>query len=351
VSGIVQFVTLAALSALLVAIMVRVGTLDHPVERSSHSVPTPKGGGVGIVAAMVVGMLWMGVHGSGHTGVAVGLALAALGLGAFSYMDDLYDLPFAAKLAAQIAAALVFMAAGGSLHALRFSLFPTGGMVTIHLGIAGPVLTLGWLLFVTNAVNFMDGLNGLASGSVALVGVLLLLPQPTHGLALPLVAGITGFLPFNYPAARIFMGDVGSQPIGFVIAALVVLLTQHDGGLGDDVPVALMLLPMLADVVFTLARRARSGARLTQAHRSHLYQVAQRSGLPAWRVTLIYWGMSSLFGLVGCLSLAGTFVFWSAPWTSTLALPVTACALSLATFVAWGVYVARRAARAGVTVW
>jgi UDP-GlcNAc:undecaprenyl-phosphate GlcNAc-1-phosphate transferase len=353
VSGIFQFVALVALSAVLVAVMVRVGTLDHPVERSSHSVPTPKGGGVGIVAAVVIGMLclrgtmpWLG-------DAPVGLALAALGLGGFSYLDDIYDWPFVAKLMAQLVAALVFMSAGGIVHTLEFTQFPPGRTVTLDLGLAGPVLTLGWLLFVTNAVNFMDGLNGLASGSVALVGLLYVISPGTRSLGLPLVAGIAGFLPFNYPKARIFMGDVGSQPIGFTIAAVVVLVSRQPWGLLDDLPILLALLPMLADVLFTLARRARSLAPLTQAHRSHLYQVAQRSGMAAWRVTLIYWGMAAMFGLMGALSCPGAFFIWFLPGAQAfaVALPVIATAMALIIFVWWGRYVARRAARAGLTVW
>ena len=328
--------------------MVRVGALDHPVERSSHTVPTPKGGGVGIVAAMVLGGLWFG-HAAGSAAMAV--PLAALFLGVISYLDDLYNWPFLAKLAAQVAAAAGFMAAGGVVRSLNL---PPFGVV--DLGIAGPVLTLGWILFVTNAVNFMDGLNGLASGSVALAGLAFLVTAPASMgvLALPLVAGIAGFLPFNYPSARIFMGDVGSQPAGFAVSALVVLGASGGPQQGALMLVAvpLVLLPMLADVAFTLVRRARSGARLTQAHRSHLYQVANRAGMPAWRVTLIYWGMAAGCGALG-LWASGAAMASFASGTAGAGVIILAAsgAAALTGFGLWALYVARRAARAGITVW
>jgi UDP-GlcNAc:undecaprenyl-phosphate GlcNAc-1-phosphate transferase len=329
------YLILAALSAALVRLMVSLGALDHPVERSSHTRPTPKGGGVGIVAAYVGGMTWLLY--TGRAGIhPLITAPAALFLAVVSYFDDLRDWPFLAKLSAQLAASLAVMIGGAVVTAL---LLPAYG---IQFGLPiGAVLSLGWLLFVTNAVNFIDGLNGLASGSVALAAVALA-AGATGSLALQagvLAAGIAGFLPFNYPRAKIFMGDVGSQVIGFLAADLALQAARQPK---VSLVVPLALLPILADVAFTLARRARRGERLTQAHRGHLYQVANRAGMAAWQVTLVYWGMAAWGGALGLACGA---------YEQGLSSVCAVIVLDLAPILVWGGFVRWKAKRAGLTVW
>jgi UDP-GlcNAc:undecaprenyl-phosphate GlcNAc-1-phosphate transferase len=155
-------------------------------------------------------------------------------------------------------------------------------------------------------MNFIDGLNGLASGVALIASLFIVLIAEQHGgwfayaASGLLAAGLAGFLPFNFPRARIFMGDVGSQFCGFMLAVLAVVASRFDG-----VELSFMLMPMLLsgvlfDVAFTLVRRALAGESLTQPHRGHLYQVAHRSGVPAVAVTLVHWGFA-LFGGVCCL--------------------------------------------------
>jgi len=330
------YLILAALSATLVRLMVRVGALDHPVERSSHTMPTPKGGGVGIFAAYVVGMIWL-LH-TGRAGLHPMITVpAALFLAMVSYFDDLRDWPFLAKLSAQLAASCAVLMGG---MVVTLVLLPGHGVVAIA-GPLGAVLSLGWLLFVSNAVNFIDGLNGLASGSVALAA-LALAAGTTGSLAVQacvLAAGIVGFLPFNYPRAKIFMGDVGSQVIGFLAADLA-LQAARQPRVSFVVPLA--LLPILADVAFTLLRRARRGERLTQAHRGHLYQVANRAGMAAWQVTLVYWGMGAWGGALGLAFGA---------YGQGLLCAGAVIAVDLAPFAAWGAFVRWTAKRAGLTAW
>jgi UDP-GlcNAc:undecaprenyl-phosphate GlcNAc-1-phosphate transferase len=316
---------LAALSGAIVAVMVRVGAIDHPVARSSHTTPTPKGGGVGIVAAFTIGMAC--THPAGWRDVV--LTGAALMLATVSYLDDVRHWPFWRKLAAQSAAALALIATGQSPHTLALP-----GLGAIPLGLAGPVLTLAWLLFVTNATNFMDGLNGLAAGSVAVACLgLALATGGRAGPALLVVAGVAGFLPFNYPRARIFMGDVGSQFLGFVAGALA-LRTASDPALSVILPLG--LLPLLLDAAVTLLRRWRQRARLTQPHRDHFYQVAARAGVSATMVTASYWLMA---GLGAACAFAATTR--SPLWMAGAVLP----------FLVWCYYVTRRARLANIVVW
>jgi UDP-GlcNAc:undecaprenyl-phosphate GlcNAc-1-phosphate transferase len=317
---------LAALSAAIVAIMVRVGAIDHPVARSSHTTPTPKGGGMGIVAAFAVGMACAPAW-AWRDGVLTG---AALMLAAVSHMDDVRHWPFWRKLAAQCAAALAIIATGQAPHGVAVP-----GLDLVHLGIAAPVVGLAWLLFVTNATNFMDGLNGLASGSVAVACLGLALAAGGRGVwpAWLLIAGVAGFLPFNYPRARIFMGDVGSQFLGFVAGALALRYAVQPA---ISVILPLGLLPLLLDAALTLLRRWRRGARLTEAHRDHFYQVATRAGIGPSRVAALYWLMAVWSALCG---IAATR--YSPQWFMAAIVP----------FLVWCRYVTERARQANIVIW
>jgi UDP-GlcNAc:undecaprenyl-phosphate GlcNAc-1-phosphate transferase len=343
---------LAACSASIVAVMVRVGALDHPVARSSHTAPTPKGGGVGIAAAFVLGIAL--VHPGGAADIILAAAAACLAIASFA--DDVLQWPFWLKLAAQIAGSVAILAAGLAPHSLAIP-----GFGLLPLGVLAPAFALAWLLFVTNAVNFMDGLNGLAAGSAA-AGCLVLASLAGPGTAWPeavIVAAVAGFLPFNYPAARIFMGDVGSQFLGFLLAGLAL---RHAGDRNVSAILPLSLSPMLIDVAFTLLRRARAGERLTQAHRGHLYQVAQRAGVPAWLVTAIYWAMAGWGGWCGAklnaaslnaaelhanITASGHTVRWlNAAWLIAAWLIA-----AFGPFAVWAAYVRARAGRAGLRNW
>jgi UDP-GlcNAc:undecaprenyl-phosphate GlcNAc-1-phosphate transferase len=334
---------LALLSAAVVRLMIRVGALDHPGARSSHTQPTPKGGGVGIMVAFVVGLLALyGMAGRARVPDVpfLGLIAASVLIAAVSWYDDLKDWPFSVKLGAQCAAALVAIACGIRLHVVHLPLL--GAVDTGWLGVP---LTAAWIVFATNAVNFIDGLNGLASGSVGIACVFLgaiALGQDDWfvvAASLTLAAGIAGFLPYNFPRARIFMGDVGSQSCGFVVASLGVLAAGYGAQTLSVLLVPILLAGILFDVVFTLARRFLAGQRVTEAHRGHLYQVVTRAGLPAETVALIYWGMAAWGGLC-ILAFAGHPAAWAGLMTCVI-LPQ----------LAWLAFVALRARQSAVTEW
>ncbi|MBS1103107.1 UDP-phosphate alpha N-acetylglucosaminyltransferase [Gluconobacter sp. Dm-62] len=278
-------ITLACIPAiilcnLLILLMIRAGILDHPVARSSHTRPTPKGGGIGIVGAFVLCVLpaLYEAHALLRTAPAItGLLAGMILLGAVSWLDDMRPFPARYKLAAQFLAAMIAAAGTGA---------PLYDLIPFVLA----------AVFITNALNFIDGINGLASGVMALSALFLasagIMPVAFVLLAICLLS----FLPYNFPKARIFMGDVGSQPIGLAIAW---------GGMtgfskGAGVLVIALLSGVLWDVTFTLLRRARAGDRLAQAHRGHLYQLAVRSGLPVPFVTSLYW----VFALWGAAAFA-----------------------------------------------
>ncbi len=294
---------LAGLSAVVVRGMIGVGVLDQPDQRKAHTRAVPKGGGVGVVAAFLVGTGLLYAF-AGFSRVAdgyfLGVILAATAIAVVAWLDDLVDWPFTVKLGAQVAAALVAVASGLVVSSVNLPL-----LGTVELGWVGVLGTLAWILFATNAMNFIDGLNGLASGVACLASVALAVTAATmsawfvYFASLLLAAGLAGFLPFNFPRARIFMGDVGSQFCGFVLAVLGVVAARFEQVELSALLVPLLLFGVLYDVAFTLVRRAVAGDRLTQPHRSHLYQVAHRSGLDAVWVTLVQWGFV-LWGALCC---------------------------------------------------
>jgi UDP-GlcNAc:undecaprenyl-phosphate/decaprenyl-phosphate GlcNAc-1-phosphate transferase len=336
--------SLAALSAAVVRLMLRVRIMDTPDDRKAHNHPTPKGGGVGVVVAFLVGIYVLYSYAS-FSRIADpyfrGVILAAAAIALVAFLDDLRDWPFTIKLAAQILAALA--AVGTGLY-LRVYSIPYLGPVDI--GWFGAVATIAWILFATNAMNFIDGLDGLAAG-VALIaaGFLAFIAQQQSGwfvyfAALLLAAGLAGFLPFNYPRARIFMGDVGSQFCGFMLAVLGVAASRFTGIQLSFLIVPMLLSGVLFDVAFTLVRRALAGERITEPHRGHLYQLAQRAGVPAHAVAAAHWGFAAFGGLC-CLA------FIEAPpwWKPEVAL------LPLLPQLAWLVFVRERAQHAGIRVW
>ncbi len=324
-------------SSLVVRGMIRLAVMDMPGGRSAHDRPVPRGGGAGTVLVVLLGLPAIVLPLSGGRvpiGTVALLEAAIALLAAVSWLDDLRQLGYRAKLSAQLgAAALAVVAVLSGLPMLPppWLLWPAavGGFC--------------WLVLVTNAVNFIDGINGLAAGDIALCGLFAALLGWRTGApvvvasGLMLASGLLGFLPFNYPRARIFLGDVGSQTCGLLAGTLSLLLFTVDGWSVTGLAVPLVLAGILWDVLFTLCRRLLARERVTQAHRGHLYQVATRSGVPAVRVTAIHWGFAA-WG--GGLSLA------------LLPLhPVPAVVLALAPQLSWTKMVRQRAKRAGLHRW
>jgi UDP-GlcNAc:undecaprenyl-phosphate GlcNAc-1-phosphate transferase len=337
-------VGLAMVSAVMVRAMIAARVMDTPNPRKAHATPTPKGGGVGIVVAFLLGIAVL--YGFAQfarlgDGYFRGVIAAAALIAVVSFIDDVYDWPFAFKLAAQVAAALAAVGSG-----LYVSVYNLPGIGAVDIGWLGIPATLAWILFVTNAMNFVDGLNGLAAGTTLVASVFL---AAIAGLqegwfvyfaALLLAAGTAGFLPFNFPRARIFMGDVGSQFCGFMLAVLGVAAARFGSVDMSFLLVPLLLHGVLFDVAFTLARRLLAGHNIIHAHRGHLYQIAQRAGMDARRVAMTHWGFAALGGVV-----ALAFLYAGPAWK--LALPFSLLGMQ----VGWALHVARLARRAGLRDW
>ncbi|WP_313302619.1 glycosyltransferase family 4 protein [Stenotrophomonas sp.] len=248
---------------------------DQPGERRSHSVATPRGGGIAIVISLLVtagAAMWAWPEARPSLLVAsLGLALVA-GIG---WWDDHRPLPAMRRLmvhfiAAALLAALVKVHGGSWLLAVLVLLF-TASLINI------------W--------NFMDGINGIAASQAIVValGLAPLLPWPYSLAAVALGLACLGFLPFNFPRARIFMGDVGSGALGYAVAAVLALASVK-----TDIYWILLLVsasPFLVDAGFTLLARIISGQRWMEPHTQHVYQRAVQAGASHAQVTGMYFAL------------------------------------------------------------
>ncbi|HEX6977695.1 MAG TPA: MraY family glycosyltransferase [Alphaproteobacteria bacterium] len=274
--------------------------VDVPNARSSHAKPTPRGGGLGILIAFSAGLGVLAVSNAAMLAAPVyaGFALGTLVAGLAGLVDDLRPQSFTIKLGAQVVAAVIAMTSGLVIETLYVP-----GIGPVDLGVMGPVLTLVWLVGLTNAYNFMDGLDGLAGGTAVLAATFVALCALTIGngtvavLALLLAAASAGFLALNFPPARIFMGDVGSQFLGFAFAAIGILLASGDASGTVMLIVPLLLFHFLFDTIFTVVRRIRRGEDPFTAHRGHLYQLLNRAGFGHRQVTFLQCAMVVLQGL------------------------------------------------------
>lgn len=306
---------------------VKWGVLSHVNHRSSHTVPTPRLGGVGlalgfgVAATLFLGGLWL----FPHDRAAVGFNPALVGwVGAgwllmftVGLLDDLFDLPPLVKLGLLFVAALIPTLGGAIIfNAAHFLSLSTRAAFLLDVAV-----TLIWILFFTNGFNFMDGMDGFAGGFARYAATTLFLIVLTAGMRygslaelraeaylLPILAmACWGFLHWNNPPARVFMGDGGSLSLGYLLAVYVVL--GYRGTLGLRLPAIsalTVLLPFTFDVVLTIIRRARRGENLLKAHREHLYQRLMRSGMSHREVLKLNY---VLFALCGGLAWVG---FWGA---------------------------------------
>ena len=337
---------LAIFSSIVVRVMIAIGVPDHPDPRKSHNHVTPKSGGVGIVAAFLLGVLLLYRYGSVSRlseHYFLGVIAAAVLMAVVSFIDDVLDLPVLAKLGAQLAAASAAVGSGVWVHVFLLPYFRA-----VDIGWLGIPVTFIFILFITNAMNFIDGLNGLAAGVTLICPacnsgrnrrafmVVSLSTQPLYCW----LAGCSASCRSIFPNAKIFMGDVGSQFCGFMLALFGIAAARYEAASLSFLLIPLLLSGVLFDVTFTLIRRALAGENLARAHRSHLYQIAQRSGLNAEIVALLHWG----FVVIGGLTAAG-FLLCPKQWK----LPIV-----LAPFVIqliWAAYVIRRARKSGIEKW
>ncbi|MDD5676891.1 MAG: glycosyltransferase family 4 protein [Kiritimatiellae bacterium] len=304
----------------------RARMLDVPNERSSHTRPTPRGGGLAIVVVVLVVAWIVTLNNPAFSQRAMAaLTLGALLIAGVSWRDDMRPVPFWVRLLVHGLGACVAMTGIGIIRKIAI---PFG--MDLPLGWLGFPLTLVWIVGLTNAYNFMDGIDGIAGGQAVVAGAGWAIlgwigGQPMVGImGLLIAAASIGFLGHNWPPARIFMGDVGSAFLGFSFAALTILASQSD-------PIFVLagialIWPFIFDTVFTFFRRLYRGEKVWVAHRSHLYQRLVISGLSHGQVSGLYIGLATL-GLVWAVK------GWN--YITAAAFVILVAALSLWAWTCW----------------
>jgi Fuc2NAc and GlcNAc transferase len=291
---------LGAMGAWLIAsVPYRERLLDLPGGRSSHTEPTPRGGGVGILAAFIVAGITLHIPAT--------FLFAVIFLSAVSFYGDFLRISIKFRLLVQFISALVclfpLLPRLNAQYALSvFGLPPFVFFLILFL----PLIFL-FLIGTANFYNFMDGINGIAgiTGIIGWVLIALYYFQFLHVsmtpvseyavLAACIAFSCLGFLPFNMPKARVFMGDVGSILLGFVFAAVIVRLS---GNYLDLICMASFLFVFYADELTTMWVRLRNREKLTRPHRRHLYQLlANEFKMPHWKVTMLYGLVQLLAGM------------------------------------------------------
>lgn len=318
------FIFAAAILSWLLASRVRLYALDRlldiPNERSSHSVPTPRGGGLAIAVTALGGIILAAMW----TWIDWNLAMALTGGGfmiaAVGWIDDHRDLPALVRFAVQ------FLSAGWAMFWLGGLPALTVGSTQLSLGIAGIPLGVIGIVWAINLYNFVDGIDGLAAGeavTTGIIGGLILLAMGHYGLAmisLLIAAANAGFLPLNWAPAKLFMGDVGSGMLGYLFAVLAI--ASENAGAVPLLIWVLLLGAFVFDATVTLCRRVAHGERWYHAHHSHAYQRMVQAGRSHAQV-------SSMILAINFVLAALAIVAWLRPTFFMIAIGAGALLLSI----------------------
>jgi Fuc2NAc and GlcNAc transferase len=293
------------------------GVLDVPNDRSSHVVPTPRGGGIAVVIATTLGIVAFWLLGTIDLNAMVALVGGGLAIALIGYLDDRYRLPARTRLAVHFMAALWALAWLGGLPPIQF------GTHIWSPGWGGYVVGAVGIVWTLNLFNFMDGIDGIAGSEAVFIAAAAAFIQ-WHGagsvapswIASAFGAASLGFLLWNWPPAKIFMGDAGSGYMGYAVALMALIAARTD-------PVALLVYVILGGLFFvdatvTLVRRVARKERASEAHRSHAYQWLARRWGSHRSVTLLVLGINVLW-LLPCAYFAAVHARL-AGWTVVAAL-------------------------------
>lgn len=293
------------------------GIVDRPNERSSHTTPTPRGGGLSMVAVTTCGAILLVSKAWISFPLALVLVVGGLSVAAVGLLDDVRSVSISLRMSVHIGAASLALYALGS---------------PLHTGVAGGFIVILAITWVLNLFNFMDGIDGLAASEAAFVlfaaaGLALIVGHAPAGEVAPMLvaaAACVGFLAWNWPPASIFMGDVGSGYLGYLIAAFAIA-SSRSSALSLYVWFILGGV-FIVDATLTLVRRLVRGERVYQAHRTHAYQWLARRWGSHVRVTLVVIAIDVIW-LLPCAVIAQKYSPF-APWICVLALmPLAAGAL------------------------
>jgi UDP-GlcNAc:undecaprenyl-phosphate GlcNAc-1-phosphate transferase len=290
---IIAFVLAYLLMPVIIKLAFRIGAVDQPNARKVHSQPMPRLGGAGIFIAFIV------IVGATLSldRTLIGILLGGTVVFLVGVLDDIYHLSPWAKLAAQIAAALIAVYCGVRVDVMTN---PFDGV--FELGVLSIPLTLLWIIGITNAVNLIDGLDGLAAGVCAIAAITIGIVAWKGNqvviayVALVLTGAIIGFLPHNFHPARIFMGDSGSMFLGFILACLSVSgLAKGATLISLCIPVIILGIPVF-DTLFAIIRRVNNQKPIFGADKDHLHHRLMEMGMSHQMSVIVIYFVSALLG-------------------------------------------------------
>lgn len=298
----------------------KVGATDNPNQRKVHQKIMPRLGGIAIYISFILGLLLLHPDSPYHAAIVVGsLIIVATGV-----LDDLYELSAKIKLVLQIVAAVIVVLWGGVQ--VDFINLPFGGL--IQFGVLSTPITILWIVGVTNAINLIDGLDGLAAGvsSIALITISAMAIVMGNGYVIVmgalLLASTLGFLVFNFHPAKIFMGDTGALFLGYMISVLSLLGFKNVAIISFVVPIIILGVP-ISDTVFAIVRRLYNKNPLSAPDKSHLHHCLLKLGFTHKQTVLLIYSMSAMFGLMA-------FIFtMSTVWGSFIILAVILLGIEL----------------------
>ena len=287
----------AMLTTRLVGILLRAGVIDASTV-AGRPRPVPRGGGLAIIAVVFGAALVATIRDAATAGRAMAALMPAMLVAAVSWRDDISPLPARLRLAVHLLAAIVAVAILGPAERVDL-----GTIGSLDIGAWGWPLSVLWIVGMTNAFNFMDGIDGIAGivvmavGAAVAVAAAVLDAPAVATLAAAVAAGAGGFLTVNWPPARIFMGDVGSTFCGFLLGALTLAVD------GDSVPRMLPVTvvsswPFLFDTIATVLGRLVRGHDLLRPHRGHCYQRLVAGGWSHRATASLYGGLAAFAGAI-----------------------------------------------------
>jgi UDP-GlcNAc:undecaprenyl-phosphate GlcNAc-1-phosphate transferase len=302
---------LAFLIALIITpyskrLAIKIGAIDEPKDRGVHNKPMPLAGGTAIVLGFIITIVLFspaveGFEAKNYIGfIGGGLIITLVGL-----LDDIYDIKARIKLIFQLVAALLVVFSGITIDVVSWPYALEG--VIMFAPLVSKIITVLWIIGVTNAVNLIDGLDGLATGvstiaSLCLMFISILYGEPITVLLTAALAGsCMGFLPHNFSPATIFMGDTGSTFLGFTLSVISIHgLIKSYTAITIMVAVVVLGLPIL-DTFFAIVRRLINKKPVMQADRGHLHHRLVDKGYSHKKAVLTLYGISSIFGVAGIL--------------------------------------------------
>ena len=308
ITFVLAVLTAAILTPITIKIAYKVGAVDVPKDaRRMHSKTMPRMGGLAFILAFFVAIIYMLLTGgiadtTNLFGFFIGLAIVA----SVGFLDDFYQLKAWQKLIAQIIAAIVVIASGLRICYVNIPFLALYGLNDV-LSI---IITFGWIIGVTNALNLIDGLDGLATGVSAISTLALTVIFILNGagelpiiMTVALLGGLIGFLPYNFNPAKTFMGDVGSNSLGFILATVSMIgMAKTYTFMAIILPVVVLGLPIF-DTLFAIFRRVLHHKSIMEADRGHLHHKLIDAGLSQRQAVLTLYAVTAVLGILAVVIL------------------------------------------------